>query len=176
MNTRTLPFTCALVGLLTACGQMPKTADEYRTALQQHPNMVGVRIEHFDVALPMSQSAQFVKKKTTECLQVTVRRTSKTSSGGMTTSYSDALVKYQPYVDVSKDKATIYVTETASKLNGEQIGDPYFTFVMDIKPAAARKSNVDLYYTWGEPRPRIAKALTAWAAGNDIGCPNLAAS
>jgi len=175
MNIKLSLLVPVLVALLAGCGEMPKTPDEYRTALQGHPNMVGVRIEHFDVNLPMSQVAQFVKKKSTECLQRTIRVTSSTSSGGMTTSYSDNLVKYQAYAEISPAKATIYVTETVANLKGEQKQEPYFSFVMDIKPDTGRKSKVDLYYTWGEPRPRMAKTLTAWAGGSDVGCPNLAA-
>lgn len=175
MSTKSPLFMIALVGLLAACGEMPKTPDEYRTALQGHPNMIGVRIEHFDVNLPMSRAAQLVRKKANDCLQKTIRVTSSTSSGGMTTSYSDGLVKYRPYADISAARATIYVTETYTNLKGEPKQDPLFSFVMDIKPDSARKSKVDLYYTWGEPRPRMAKAMTAWAGGSDAGCPDLAA-
>lgn len=175
MNAKSLTSLLMLVVLLAACGAMPKTADEFRATLKQNPNMMGVRVEHFDINRPMPQAARFVKKKTEECLKKTIRHKSKTSSGGMLTSYSDSLVSYKPVTEISATKATISMTENWTNLKGEPTQEPYFAFVMDIKPVSSNKSKADLYYTWGEPRPRIAKALTAWATGTDIGCPNLAA-
>lgn len=165
-----------LVALVSACviGDYPKTPDEYRSAMQQRANTMGVRVENFVIPRPILPSAQFVKKKSEECLRHTIRVTSSTSSGGMMTSYSDNLVKYEPKAEISATKASVYLTETYMNLKGETIQGPYFTYLMDFKPLAGNKTKVDLYYTWGEPRPTIVKAVKAWASGTDVGCPNLA--
>ena len=174
MSQNSFLFSLSLFALLTACaGQMPKTHDEFRSQLQQHPNMMGVRIEKFEVDRPMPQTAQFVKKKSDECLNHTIRVTSSTSSGGMLTSFSDSLVKYQPRANISAAKATVYTTELYMNIKGEPMQEPYYTFVADFIPVTKKKTKVELYYIWGEPRPLVAKAIKAWATGTDVGCPNL---
>ncbi len=169
MNLRTLLLPLSVIALLPACGAMPKTPDEYRKALLEHPNMMGVRIENFEVQRPFPESAQFVRKKSNECLKASIKWSERTS-----TSFSMGITRYDPFATITANQAQVYVTETYLSPSGEQRGDKYFMFVADFKPVK-NKTKVDLYYTWGEPRPRTAKAVRAWAAGEDVGCPNLTA-
>jgi hypothetical protein len=174
MDCRHLLCLLSLFALLTACAAYPlKSHDDFRAALQQNPNMVGVRIEKFEVSRPMSQTAQFVSQKSNECLRHTIRITSKTSSGGYGPVIQEGLIKYEPHADISPTKATVYTTETSMNLKGEPTRDPYYTFVADFTPTSRNKTKVELYYVWGEPRPLVVKAVKAWAAGTDVGCPNL---
>lgn len=176
MSRKSLLIPLSLFVLLSACamGNYPNTLDGYRAAMKDNPNMIGVRVENFTINRSMSRSARFVRRKGEECLRHTIRRTSRTSSGGINTSYSDNLVKYEPKAKISKTRSSVYLSETYMNLKGKVTHGPYFTFLLDLTPVSRNKTKVDLYYTWGEPRPTIVKAVKAWAKGKDVGCPNLA--
>lgn len=175
MRNPSLLFAPPLLALLTACSmQMPRSADEFRSQLQANPNTMGVRVEKFEVNGSNRQVAQFVKKKSEQCLKKTVRIQLRTSSGGIATSASDYLVQYQPRAEISATKATVYTVETITNLQGKPKQEPYYTFVADFIPVSSNKTRVELHYVWGKPRPRVAEAVRAWAAGRDAGCPSLA--
>lgn len=165
---RSLATLLTMVTLLAACVPAPKTAGEFRAMMKSHANSPGVRVEHFQVNRPYKQVTQFVKTKSNECLKASIRWSERSA-----TSASAGIIRYQPYASISANKAEIYAVETYMSPRGEPRGDKIFTFLADFAPAAGNKTKVDLYYTWGK-RTLVAKAVKAWAEGDDVGCPNLA--
>ncbi len=168
-----LLLVAPLTLILSSCA-MPKTAAEYRTLMANNPNSPGVHVEHFEVQRPLGEAARQVKKKVGECLKVTMKRTSTTASGGIP-STAVVFTRYEPFANIAAETAEIYVTETYLNARQEDTGqDRIFMFLLDLAPAGKNKTKADLYYTWGEPRPRTAKAVRDWANGKGTTCPDLA--
>lgn len=170
MNAKALQLVVLVAALLTACAN-PRTAGEYRKMHQDHPNAPGARHEKFEVNRPMKQVAQDVKRNAEECLNVTMSYAERTS-----TSFASGVNRIRPYANITNTSAEIYATSTAV-FNGQESDAPhFFYFLLDLTPIAKGKTHAELYYSWGEPIPRTAKAVKAWATGQDVGCPNLAAN
>jgi hypothetical protein len=166
-------FSIVIAGLfavLTGCGTMPLTADEFRKAV---PGALTAKVETFDVNRPFSAVARTFKKKGPECLNKTVTTTSTTPGkyGPVVSTYT---VTYKPTVLVTKKKAELHVqqhTDNTLKVYEEPEGG-YFMLVADAYPVSKNKTRVDLY------RPAIGhkvmvKAIKGWSTGKNVGCPDL---
>jgi hypothetical protein len=169
MNVRPLLPALSVFALLSACAY-PKTIGEYRQMHQDHPDFPRAKRESFQIAQPLNQVAQHVKKKASECLNASFRFTERTN-----TSISSGITRYQPFANISAERAEIYVTQSGLTPSGKERGLIYYIFLLDLTPISKAKTKAELYYSWGEPSPRTAKAVRAWATGQDVGCPNLAA-
>lgn len=166
---RWLLFFGALA-LLSGCAAYPKTIAEYRQMHRDHPNFPGGRHETFEVARPLGDVAQSVKKKANECLNATYKYSERTN-----TSFSSGIKRFQAHSTIAANGAEIYATLAYLNNDGKE-RDRIFMFLLDLKPIAKNKTKAELFYSWGEPIPRTAKAVRLWATGQDPGCPNLTAS
>jgi hypothetical protein len=157
-------------GLISGCGAMPLTADEFRLAV---PGARTAKVETFEVNRPFSAVAKTFNKKAPECLNKTVTTTSTTPGkyGPISSTYT---VTYKPTVLITKNKAELHVqhhTDNAMKVYEEPEGG-YFLLVADAYPIDEKRTQVDLY------RPSIGhkvliKAVKGWSTGKNVGCPDL---
>ena len=156
--------------VLTGCGAMPLTADEFRKAV---PAALSAKVETFEVNRPFHAVAETFEKKAPQCLNKTVTTTS-TTPGAYGPVVSVYTVTYKPTVLVTKKKAELHVqhhTDNAMKVYKEPEGG-YFLLVADAYPIDKKRTRVDLY------RPSIGhkvliKAVKGWSTGKNIGCPDL---
>jgi hypothetical protein len=162
MKMETQWLILLLAAILSACAN-PKTPAEFRQTLQEHANFSATHIEKFEVARPLNETAQFVKRRANECLNVTLQMKETGSYGAVRK--SSAI--FEPISTISAKEAEIYLTETYSS------GDRIIMFVADYYPVSKTKTKVEFYYIWGEDRARIAKAFKLWSQGENAGCPDL---
>lgn len=168
-----IAFSIVIPGLfavLTGCGTMPLTADEFRKAV---PGALTGKVETFEVDRPFHAVAETFRKKAPECLNKTVTTTSTTPGqyGPVVSTYT---VTYKPTVLVTKKKAELHVqhhTDNTVKVYKEPEGG-YFLLVADAYPIDKKRTRVDLY------RPSIGhkvliKAVKGWSTGKNVGCPDL---
>jgi hypothetical protein len=162
MKTKIRCLLLLVVTILSACAN-PKTPAEFRQTLQEHANLSATHIEKFEVARSLNETAQFVKRRANECLNVKLQMTERGDYG--TVRKSSAI--FEPSANISAKEAEIYLTETYSS------GDRIIMFVADYYPVSKTKTKVEFYYIWGDDRARIAKAFKMWSQGENAGCPDL---
>lgn len=168
-------FTCwivsaGLLAVITGCGTMPQTADEFRKAV---PGAVTGKVETFDVNRPFSAVAETFQKKGPECLNKTVSTTSTTPGkyGPVVSTYT---VTYKPTVQVTQNKAELHVqqhSDNTLKVHKEPEGG-YFLLVADAYPVGENKTRVDLFCPAIGHKVLI-KAVKGWGTGENVGCPDL---
>lgn len=161
--------SAALPAVLSGCGTMPQTADEFRKVV---PGAVMGKVETFYVDRPFNAVAETFEEKAPECLNKTVTTTSTTPGkyGPVVSTYT---VTYKPTVRVAEKKAELHVqqhTDNTVKVHKEPEGG-YFLLVADAYPLSDNKTRVDLYCpTVGHEA--LIKAVKGWSAGDNIGCPD----
>lgn len=171
--TKFFTFSVLIAGLstlITGCGNMPLTADEFREAA---PEALTGKVETFDVNRPFSAVAETFEKKGPECLNKTVSVTSSTPGkyGPVVSTYT---VTYKPTVRVKEKMAELHVqqhTDNTLKVYEEPEGG-YFLLVADAYPVSKNKTRVDLYGpAFGHDA--LIKAVKGWCTGENVGCPDL---
>lgn len=156
------------MGLLGACAiQHPQNAEEFR---QYVPTASFGKVQSFEANRSFREVAKTFQAKAPECLNVAVR-TVETSS----TSSSNILTTYKPTVVVSEKRAELHVQRS---LKGNVIvpgkppegGDYYL--VADATPLDRNRTRIDIYAPSIGANTLI-RAVTGWATGENVGCPDL---
>jgi hypothetical protein len=154
--------------LLAACAvQHPQNAEEFR---QYVPTSSFAKIQTFEANRPLREVAKTFQAKAPECLDVAVR-TVETSA----TSNINVLTTYKPTVVVTQKKAELHVQRS---FKGNVIvpgkvpeGGDYFV-VADATPLDRNRTRIDIYApTMGSST--IIRAITGWATGENVGCPDM---
>jgi hypothetical protein len=154
--------------LLAACAvQHPQNAQEFR---QYVPTSSFAKVQTFEANRPFREVAKTFQAKAPECLDVAVR-TVETSS----TSNINVLTTYKPTVVVTERKAELHVQRS---FKGNVIvpgkvpeGGDYFV-VADATPLDRNRTRIDIYApTMGSST--IIRAITGWATGENVGCPDM---
>jgi hypothetical protein len=154
--------------LLAACAvQHPQNAEEFR---QYVPTSSFAKVQSFEAHRPLREVAKTFQAKAPECLDVAVR-TVETSS----TSNINVLTTYKPTVVVTERKAELHVQRS---FKGNVIvpgkvpeGGDYFV-VADATPLDRNRTRIDIYApTMGSST--IIRAITGWATGENVGCPDM---
>jgi len=162
--------SAGLATMLSGCGTMPQTADEFRKAV---PGAMTAKEETFEVDRPFSDVAATLREKGPECLNKTVTTTSSTPGqyGPVVSTYT---VTYKPTVQVTGERAELHLqqhTDNAVKVYQEPEGG-YYLLVADAYPVSTNRTRIDLYapsigYT------TLIKAVKGWGTGENVGCPDL---
>lgn len=161
-----------LITLVAAvvCGcavQHPQNAEEFR---QRVPGAFMGQVKSFEANRPFRDVARTFQRKAPECLNVAVRMVEHGHG-----SASNVLTTYKPTVLVSERKAELHVQRT---MKGNIItpgkipeGGMYF-LVADATPIDKGRTKIDIY---GPSRgaDALTKAVTAWATGENLGCPDM---
>lgn len=154
--------------LLAACAvQHPQNAQEFR---QYVPTSSFAKVQTFEANRPFREVAKTFQAKAPECLDVAVR-TVETSA----TSSINVLTTYKPTVVVTEKKAELHVQRS---FKGNVIvpgkvpeGGDYFV-VADATPLDRNRTRIDIYApTMGSST--VIRAITGWATGENVGCPDM---
>lgn len=158
----------AAAAMLSGCvSQMPQTAEEFRKAI---PGAFLTKTETYEVNRPLREVAATFQKKAPECLNVTVRTTSQT-----TTSYQVIVSAYKPTVVVSRERAELHVQrqhlQGVMKVHKEPEGG-FYLLVADAYPMEGGKTRIQ---TFGPSKGHdvLYRAINGWASGENLGCPDL---
>jgi hypothetical protein len=156
--------------LLSGCAAMtghPQTAEDFRQAV---PGAMTAKVESFEVNRPFADVAATFSSKAPECLDVTIRTTSKTNK-----SYQVIVTDYNPTVRVSDNRAELHMQmhHEAGVLNvTKEPPGGYYMMVADASPVGHQTTRIDLYrpaYGYG----LLTKTIKAWADGSNTGCPDM---
>ncbi|HEY7241521.1 MAG TPA: hypothetical protein VH600_20275 [Burkholderiales bacterium] len=150
----------SLVATLVGCAN-PQTADEFRKSYNGPAATVGLDRPLRDVAATFQSRAP-------ECLSVTVRR----SIPGPT--YQVADTAYAPKVVVSTKRVELSVQMRYVRGVLTSVGEPeggYYTLVADVYPVDVKRSRLEMF---GSDNDHVlGRAITGWATGKNLGCPDM---
>lgn len=167
MRTPTRSAGLLISVLLTGCVSHPQTAEEFRRAV---PGAVTANTETFEVNRPFRDVAATFRKKAPECLEVTVKTTSRTNM-----SYQVIVTAYKPTVVVTKERAELHVQQHHKsgvvKASKEPDGG-YYVLVADAYPADRNRTRVQMFVpSFGHGV--LVRAVRGWATGENLGCPDM---
>jgi hypothetical protein len=167
--TRTLFITLGFFSLLlTGCGSMPRTPD----ILVQNAKSESMFSEKdvFVVKRPINQVADVFRKKSTECLNVTVTRS--WWDNGV---YRQELRTYKPSMTVDKQRVRLML-QTKVVSGSTELGGPppdgWYMLVADAYPEGKNSTRVELYVQWTGDKIAF-KAVKHWANATSMGCPDM---
>jgi hypothetical protein len=158
----------ALAALLSACGSMPQTAQEFREAV---PTAFMGEVQHFEANRPFREVAKTFQAKAPECLNVRVSSVMRTSS----TSYQNVVFVYRPTVLVSDKKAELHVQRSYEKgvVNVyKEPGGGHYVLVADATPLDRGRTRIDIYGP-SSGFDTLIRAIKGWATGQNVGCPDM---
>ena len=153
--------------LAAACAQMPQTAEEFRKAV---PGAMMAKTDRYEVNRPLREVAATFRRKAPECLNMTVRTVSRTS-----TSYQNILTQYTATVIVSGERAELHVQQEHKTgviyPSKPPAGGPYIL----VADALAQPGGRTVVQFYGPSRGYdvLYRAIQGWASGANLGCPDL---
>jgi hypothetical protein len=155
--------------LLGACAiQHPQTAEEFR---QYVPGATFGKVQTFEVNRPLREVAKTFQAKAPECLNIAVR-TVETSSNGAGT---NLLTTYKPTVLASEKRAELHV-QRSYKGNVIVLGKAPeggdYVVVADATPLDRNRTHIDIYGP-SIGADTLVRAITGWATGKNVGCPDM---
>jgi hypothetical protein len=158
----------AACALAAGCVNFPQNAQEFR---EQIPGAAFGQKKTFEAKRGFRDVAKTFQAKAPECLNVSVRTISQTS-----TSYQNILTTYKPTVLVKTDKAEIHVQRHYQGggviIPGKEPEGGLYVVVADATPIDRSRTRIDIY---GPTRgaDAIIHAITGWATGENVGCPDM---
>lgn len=168
MNYRVLLAAAATTIVLSGCvGHMPQSADEFRKEI---PGAFLGEVEKFDVNRSFTDIGKTFKKMAPKCLDVRITSTSQTN-----TSYQVIVTKWNPTVKITEQKAELHIQQLHEQgvMNVYTVPpNGYYMMVVDAIPLGKNKSQVTMYRA-SVGNEVLIKAIKGWAAGKNIGCPDL---
>jgi hypothetical protein len=152
-----------LSALLAGCAQKQYTPSEYREAMRNHTGIFAsmTAVETFDAPRPYTQVTDTLRRKSKECLDVTVESSGTVRQGNMWVR-EHSRTEYKPIFTVGKDKAELTVQANSHNVYG-----------VDVAPAGKSSTRVTVYRAKVGPSNAINTAVQGWVKGNAVACPNL---
>lgn len=145
----------------------PQSAEEFRKVI---PTAFMGGVETFEVNRSFKEVGATFQKKAPQCLNIKTESVTQSS-----TSYHRVVTAYKPSVFISANKAELHLQQhhESGVMNvSEEPKGGYYLFVVDATPAGKNKSKVDIYGpTMGYDT--LITAFKNWAAGTNLGCPDL---
>jgi hypothetical protein len=170
MNSKLVAMYAATAccALLQGCGGMPQTADEFRKAV---PGAMLAKTDTYEVNRPVRDVAGTFQRRAPECLNMAVRTVSQTS-----TSYQNILTEYRATVVPGGERAELHLQQLHKGGGVIYPSKPpeggSYIIVADAYPLPGNRTRLQTY------GPSIGydvvyRAIRGWAAGDNLGCPDL---
>ena len=169
MRTR---ISCtALCVLLAACAQnYPQNAQEFRDAV---PGAFMGKVQSFEAKRPLREVAKTFQARAPECLNVSVRSVSQSS-----TSYQNILAVYKATVLNNPQRAELHLQrdyKSGVLVPGKVPPGGLYMLVADATAVDAKRTRIDIYGP-SMGADTLIRAVTGWATGENLGCPDLTKS
>jgi hypothetical protein len=158
----------ALAFAVAGCGMAPKNAQEFRQATRDGVRLGLTSMETFEVERPLREVSSTLRRKASECLNVSVNW-SATNTYGNTRS---GVHTYKPTFLANADKAELHLQRKRSGGGDVDVGAPadgFYDVVVDAIPVSPKRTRIEIYQ--GDKLMRT--ALRGWAKGDNLGCPDL---
>jgi hypothetical protein len=146
---------------------MPQTAEEFRKAV---PGAVMAKTDSYEVNRSMKDVAATFRRKAPECLNVSVRTVSQT-----TTSYQNILTEYKPTVVVNGERAELHVQQlhkTGVMYPSKPPEGGIYLLVADAFPLPGNRTRIQTYGP-SKGYDVLYRAVRGWASGENVGCPDM---
>ena len=163
---RTLAIAAGAL-LLQACVQMPQNAEDFRKAVAGGAMLT--KTESYEVNRPLSAVAATFQRRAPECLKVSVRTVSQT-----TTSYQNILNEYTPTVVACKERVELHVHQL-HKTGVIYPSKPPEGGIYLFVAAATSEGKRTWIQIYGPSKGYdvLHRAVRGWAEGNNLGCPDM---
>ena len=164
---------CVALGVLLAgCAQnYPQNAQEFREAV---PGAFMAKLQTFEAKRPLRDVAKTFQARAPECLNVAVRTISQTS-----TSYQNILTTYKATVVTNAQKAEIHLQREFKGggviVPGKVPPGGLYMLVADATPLDKGRTRIDIYGP-SMGADTVIRAVTGWATGENLGCPDMTKS
>ena len=166
ISMRRLPIF-AIMLLVIGCAA-PQNAEEFRQFTRKSPFK---STDTYEVGRPFSEVTSTLRKKTNECLAITIK----------TTTTKDFVIKrtnihtYNPTLITNPNRTELHLQLKRS--NVTQVGAPPdggYRVVLDATPIAKGRTRIDTYaLSMAMDDKLILTALRGWVTGDNPGCPDL---
>lgn len=168
MKILLLPLIALLLNLsgCAGTGGLPKTAEDFRLSV---PGSSLAVKESFEVSRTFDEVAFTFEQKALTCLDVTIKTVSQADGNNQVIASN-----WNPTLIVTDKKAELHVQrifEGAEKA-GNEPKNGHYVMVVDITPASIWKTRIEIYRSI-QGVDFITRAVKNWAAGKDIGCPDM---
>ena len=166
-------LTCtALTLALAGCAQnFPQNADEFRQML---PGSFMGKVQSFESQRPLREVARTFETRAPECLNVSVRTVSRTS-----TSYQNILTTYKATVLATDKRAELHLQRHYEGggviIPGKEPPGGLFMLVADATPIDRNRTRVEIYSP-SVGTDVLIRAINGWASGQNLGCPDMTKS
>jgi hypothetical protein len=158
----------AAVALAGCAVNFPQSAQEFR---EQVPGAAFGQKQTLEAKRSFREVARTFQAKAPECLSVSVRTVSQTA-----TSYQNILATYKPTVRIGAQKAEIHVQRHYQGggviIPGKEPEGGLYVLVADATPIDRNRTRVDIYAPTRGADAMI-RAITGWATGENVGCPDM---
>lgn len=163
---------CAALGaLLAGCAQnYPQNAQEFREAV---PGAFMAKLQTFEAKRPLRDVAKTFQARAPECLNVSVRTVSQSA-----TSYQNILAVYKATVLATPQKAELHLQrdyKSGVLVPGKVPPGGLYMLVADATPLDKGRTRIDIYGP-SMGADTLVRAVTGWATGENLGCPDMTKS
>jgi hypothetical protein len=163
MRKSSLLFWSLAVLLFGCAAPREYTPSEFREAMRNNTGLLASlsAIETFDAPRSYQQLTETLRRKSKECLDVTVESSGMVRQGNMMVR-ENSRTEYKPIFKVGKDKAELTVQANVHNVYG-----------LDLVPAGRNTTRVTVYRAKIGPSNAINTAVQGWVKGASTTCPNL---
>jgi hypothetical protein len=153
--------------ILAGCAQNPQNAQEFREAI---PGAFMAKMQTFEAKRPLRDVAKTFQARAPECLNVSVRTVSQSS-----TSYQNILTVYKATVVSNPQKAELHLQrdfKSGVLVPGKVPPGGLYMLVADATPVDKGRTRIDIYGP-SVGTDTLVRAITGWATGENLGCPDM---
>ncbi len=160
---------------LQACAGAPKNAEEFREMVRSGARLNLKTVESFEVARPFADVSATLRKRTDECLRVTM--TAQGTARGNVGAFVERTTThtYKPTVIATAQKTELHVQMKRAGGGTHELGAPpdgYYRVVLDAVPVGQNRTKIDMYINSADDN-LIRNALRGWVQGTNLGCPDV---
>jgi hypothetical protein len=169
MRTR-IACTVSCVVLAGCAQNYPQNAQEFREAV---PGAFMAKVQTFEAKRPLRDVAKSFQARAPECLNVSVRSVSQSS-----TSYQNILTIYKATVVSNPQKAELHLQrdfKSGVLVPGKVPAGGLYMLVADATPIDKSRTRIDIYGP-SAGADTLIRAVTGWATGENLGCPDMTKS
>jgi hypothetical protein len=156
-------ITVAVAALVGGCSSNPQTAEEFRHAM---PTAAFGKVHTFEAKRSFRDVTQTFQARAPECLNVSIRTVER--GGGNTRTLKPTLV-------TSEKKTELHVQQTWSGnviVPGKVPEGGLYYIVADATPIDRSRTRIDIYHP-SMGADTLVRAITGWATGENVGCPDM---
>src|SRR5262249_30286752 len=160
---------CAAL-LLAGCAQQPQNAQQFREAI---PGAFMGKVQSFEAKRPLAAVAKTFQARAPECLNLSVRSASQSS-----TSYHNILTLYKATAVSNRQRAELHLRrgfKSGVLVPGKVPPGGLYYLVADATPVDKGTTRIDIYAP-SMGTDTLVRAITGWATGDSLGCPDMTKS